>query len=279
MKKVITLALAVALLACARVAGPDADQTLQKAKSLFFDRQYAEARAAWQAILGSSKGPEARAAAYWVARCSENLGEHERALREYGVFLERRPTDAALAEEARTGRVGLAARLYKAGRKEHLPVLQQGLLDPSKTVRYFAAFQLAGLDPQVGAAAVPVLKKILAEERDPDLVDRAKLYLLRLDPSALAQTPAPARGGPPGREAGWLRVRVFKKGETRPAVSVNLPVALAEMLFKALPDEARQELKREGYDADSFWERLRKLGPTQVIDIEGEDEKIQIWLE
>jgi hypothetical protein len=61
---------------------------------------------------------------------------------------------------------------------------------------------------------------------------------------------------------------------------VNLPVALAELVFKSLPDEARQQLRSKGVDADNFWDRLKKLGPTEIIDIRGEDgEKIQIWME
>ena len=40
------------------------------------------------------RGRGGGAAAYWVARCSENLGESERALREYDEFLALRPKDA-----------------------------------------------------------------------------------------------------------------------------------------------------------------------------------------
>ena len=39
-------------------------------------------------------------------------------------------------------------------------------------------------------------------------------------------------------------------------------------------------VRRKGYDADNFWDQLKKLGPTEIIDIEGDDgEKIQIWIE
>ena len=63
-------------------------------------------------------------------------------------------------------------------------------------------------------------------------------------------------------------------------MSVNLPVALAEMVFKSLPDDAKRRAQAKGYDAENFWERLRKLGPTEIIDIEGDDgERMQIWLE
>jgi len=250
---------------------------LDRAKTLLFDRKYVEARAAWREILAAAKGPDAELAAYWIARCSESLGEDAQAFREFGEFLKRRPADATLAEEARTHRVGLAARLYKAGNRQQAGTLREALQDSSRTLRYYAALQLAGLGPDVGRPAIPVLREILAREADADLVDRAKLALIRLDPDALA---APAARETARREARWLRLRVFKAGQSKPQVSVNVPVALAEIVFKSLPDEARAELRRKGYDAETFWDKLRRLGPTQVLDIQGEDGgRVQVWLE
>jgi hypothetical protein len=213
-----------------------------------------------------------------VARCSENLGELERALQEYQEYLARRPSDAVLVDEARTSRVGLAARLYKAGARQHLAILKEALGDPSRQVRYYAAFQVAGLGGAEAQAAVPALKAILGKETDPDLVERAKVYLLRLDPRALAG----AEGRPAAGAAAvtWLKVRIFEKGRKAPEVSVNLPVGLAELVFKSLPDDAKRELGRRGYVEDNFWERIRKLGPTQIIDIDdGEGGRVQIWTE
>ena len=72
--RLVTLAIAAAVLsALAAGAAPD-PEALRQAKALFFDRQYAEARAAWQGIeeAGGSKD-----ATYWIARCSESLGESE----------------------------------------------------------------------------------------------------------------------------------------------------------------------------------------------------------
>jgi hypothetical protein len=266
-----------------RLAAPvfaDDAEKLRNAKTLFFDRQYAEARRAWQAVLAGSAGGEADAAAYWVARCSENLKEDERALGEYGDYLARRPADRALAEEARTSRVGLAARLFRAGKPQHLPVLKEALADPSRTVRYYAALQLSSLGAPAGLPAIPVLQKIVAEEKDEDLVERAKLGLLRLDPGALTRAvPATPPSGH-GKSASWIRVRIYEKGSERPEVSVNLPVALAEMVFKSLPDDAVRELKLKGYDAGNFWDRLKALGPTEILKIEGEKgERIEIRLE
>jgi hypothetical protein len=260
-----------------RAAAQAPSERVRTAKELFFDKKYVEARKAWQGVLDASKGAEADAAAYWVARCSENLGELSRAFDEYERYLARPPLDPALAEEARTSRVSIAARSYRAGKPERLDVLTSALQDSSKTVRYYAALQLAGLGADVGRPAIPVLKRIVAEEKDDDLVERAKVALLRVDPKALG---APAAAKPAGKPASWIRVRIYKGGKSAPEVSVNLPVALAELVFKSLPDEARQQLRSKGVDADNFWDRLKKLGPTEIIDIRGEDgEKIQIWME
>ena len=272
--------LAAALVAAAdvRVAAAQADpERVRTAKTLFFDRKYAEARQAWQAVRAAG-GPEAEAAAYWVARSSEGLGEHERALREFGAFLALPPRDRTLQEEARTSRVGLAARLYRAGARQHAPVLREALADPSKTVRYYAALQMSGLDREMGRLAVPVLRQILARENDADLVDRAKLGLLRWDPAALAADAASAPIS--GREAHWVRLRITEKGSSKPKVAITLPLALAEMIFKSLPDDVKAELRKGGYEADTFWERLRRLGPSEIISIEGDEgERVQIWTE
>jgi hypothetical protein len=270
------------LLPCSARAAAPAD-AMQQAKALFFDRNYAEARAAWQRVLAASSGAEANAAAYWIARCSESLEEDERAFHEYGDFLERRPRDTTLVEEARRSRVGLAASLYRAGRTRYLPVVEEALADAKPTLRYFAAFELARLGAPVGNAAVPVLVAIVRDEKDPDLVDRARLALLRLDPEALAEH-APAAGAleraPAASGARWVKIRLFKAGREKPELSLNMPLALADLVFKALPEDARRDLRKEGIDVDNFWARLKEMPPMRILEVEGgEGARIQIWIE
>lgn len=268
------------LLAAVGAAASTDTNALQAAKALFFDRRYAEARQAWQAIHAAG-GAAAEDAAFWVARASESLGEHERALGEYERYLDQRPRNTALAIEARTARVAVATRLYKAGQTQRLALLRAALADQHRSVREFAALQLATLGPSVGAPAIPVLRAILAEQKDPDVVDRAKLALLRLDPGALRTTaagdatPTPTASGSAPRGAArrlvWIKVRIFERGSTQPNVSINLPVGLAEMVFKSLPDGARRELRHKGVEADNFWERLKALGPSEILSIEDSD--------
>ncbi len=282
MRRAWLAAFLVLAAAGALVAQADPER-LRAAKALFFDRKYAEARAAWQQVLAASRGADAETAAYWVARSSEQLGERERAFKEYEAFLARKPANRALAEEARTNRVGLAARLYRDDRKQYLSVLHDALGDPSRTVRYYAALQSCGLGAEAGKPALPLLKTMVQTEQDEDLVQRAKLCLLRLDPGALSDL-GPSRAGPgAGTDAGkrrMLKIRIFEHGHRK--VSVDVPVALAEIVFKSLPDEAKRELRKKGYgDPERFWEELVKLGPTQIIDVVGEEpgERIQIWIE
>jgi hypothetical protein len=272
---------ALALLALLPPAafGQGESERLRNAKALFFDQKYTPARQEWEAVRASGRGPEAQSALYWIARCSEKLGESERALSEYGQFLAASPADRTLAEEARTGRISLAVKLAKSGNKRHLELARQGLSDASPVVRYFAALQLASLGPGSGRPAVPVLKEIIAREKDEDLVERAKLALLRIDPDAL-RAPAPLPPRRRGHEAGWVRVRIYEKGSTSPKVSLNVPIALAELVFKNLPEDARAELQKKGYDAANFWQRLRSTGPTDILTIEGDEgERVQVWIE
>jgi len=282
MRERLAALLLAALLAPAAAHAQADVEGLRAAKALFFDRQYAEAREAWQAIGASGRGADAQAALYWVARCSESLGESERALGEYAAYLAARPADRTLVEEAKTSRVALAVKLAKAGKTRHAAVALDALADPNRTVRYFAALQLASLGPEAGKPAVPALREILAEEKDEDLRERAKLALLKVDRDALAEaSPAPPRRATgKAREAGWVCVRIYEKGNSRAKVSINLPVALADLVFKSLPDDAIADLRREGYDARTFWERLKKTGPAEILTIEGENgERIQVWIE
>jgi hypothetical protein len=284
MRAASVVALAVGIfLPVLAAAQPGTEPTRSSAKTLFFDRDYTRARAAWELLRKQSRGSEAATALYWVARCSENLKEDDRALREYGEFLALRPSDAALAEEARTSRITLATRLARAGKSQHLGIVQSGLTDSSRTVRYYAALQLSSLGPKLGRPALPILTTIVLEEKDEDLVDRAKLGILRIDPTALPEVmrkAAPARTTSGGREARSVHIRVQKPGRTRPEVSINVPLFLAELVFKSLPDEVKGDLRRDGYDADTFLSRLRKLGPSEIIDIQGDDgEVIKIWIE
>ena len=266
---------------------------LNEAKALFFDRKYEESRAKWTQIA-DSKGPNAEAATYWVARCSESLGENERAFREYGAFLDLPPADTRLAEEAEISRIGLATKLTRSGKAGYLTAVLRSLGDDRAPVRYFGALQVASLPTLTDARkATVVLREIVKTSKDADIVERAKLQLLRLEPKSLAQVspahphptppapPASARGAErkdPQGMARLLRIRISKGGKQ--TVAVTVPFSLAEFVFGSLPDATKRGLELKGYDADGFWKRLRTLNIREIVSIVGEDgETIEIWVE
>ena len=265
---------------------------LTEAKALFFDRKYEESRAKW-AEIALAQGPNSEAATYWIARCSESLGESERAFREYGVFLDLPPTDTRLAEEAEISRVGLANQLTRAGKPGFLTAVIRSLGDDRAPVRYFGALQVGSLPNLADARkALPVLREIVSASKDADIVERAKLQLLRLEPRSLAKAPpapprpsaTPKRVSPRSEEkepegpARLLRIRISKGGKQ--TVAVTVPFSLAEFVFGSLPDSAKRSLEGKGYDADGFWKRLRSLNIREIVSIVGEDgETIEVWVE
>jgi len=268
-----------------------AEADLTEAKALFFDRKYAESRAKW-AEIASVKGPSSEAATYWIARCSESLGESERAFREYGAFLDLPPTDARLAEEAEISRVGLATKLTRSGKSGFLTAVLRSLGDDRAAVRYFGALQVGSLPNLADARkAIRVLREIVTTSKDADIVERAKLQLLRLEPKSLSQAgaprPAPApspavQGSTSEREprgnARLLRLRITKDGKQ--TVAVTVPFSLAEFVFSSLPESTKKGLELKGYDAEGFWKRLRSLNIRELVSIVGEDgETIEIWVE
>lgn len=278
-----------------------AETDLNEAKALFFDRKYEESRAKWGEIAASSKGASSEAASYWIARCSESLGESERAFREYGAFLDLPPSDARLAEEAEISRIGLATKLTRAGKPGFLTAAMRSLGDDRASVRYFGALQVASLPKASDARkAVVVLREIVTSSKDADIVERAKLQLLRLEPASFSvpparatvrpgATPTPQRGvagssgsssseREPRGTARLLRIRITKDGKQN--VSVTVPFSLAEFVFNSLPDATKRGLELKGYDSEGFWKRLRTLNIREIVSVVGEDgEKIEIWIE
>ncbi len=169
----------------------------------------------------------------------------------------------------------------------------RSLGDDRAPVRYFGALQVGSLPNLTDARkATAVLREIVGGSKDPDIVERAKLQLLRLEPKSLAETPAArtARPTPPPTRsvkklepdpegpARLLRIRISKGGKQ--TVAVTVPFSLAEFVFSSLPESTKKGLQLKGYDAEGFWKRLRTLNIREIVSIVGEDgETIEVWVE
>ncbi|MCS7311650.1 MAG: hypothetical protein NZ742_01855 [Acidobacteria bacterium] len=88
--------------------------------------------------------------------------------------------------------VHLTAYLYQTtGQGRYWEVYQAFLRASDRFVRYYAAFQLSyWSDPARRRSALPVLREILTRETDPNLLARAQLAWLRIEPHSVPEVRA-----------------------------------------------------------------------------------------
>lgn len=281
---VILAALLSALPAAAEV-DPAKDQDLfNQGKVLMFDKKWGAARDAFQRMIREyPRSPLAAQAHYFSARTLQLEGKEVDALRSYEQFLQKFPNethlDAFLPVEARTAIVELAAALVEKGNAGYKDRVAAGLADASKDVRYFAAIRASYLsDSKLTSQAVPILREIVEKERERDLVDRAKIGLLRIDPNAFAVEQAPREKGnrPEGR---LFHLVIIEEGQREPKVELKLPIALAELALAALPEEQKRKLRLKDFDIDNIWESLKSLKATDILTVRDGGTLVKIWIE
>ena len=88
-------------------------------------------------------------------------------------------------------------------------------------------------------------------------------------------------------EPTFLKLTVQEKGYTQPNVKVNIPLSLIEVVADAINEEtlnlgeidaAFVELKqKDGIDIRKLWDGIKKLGPTDFIEVENEKEHVKVW--
>jgi hypothetical protein len=131
--------------------------------------------------------------------------------------------------------------------------------------------------------AVPVLKEIVQNEKERDLVDRARIALLRLDPQSLSRpTPLPEQKRKSSSDRAntvMFHLVVYQEGSTLPTVELNIPVSLAQLAIAALDESAKAEIRKKGIDVDNIWEDLKRLGPTNILSFRDGKKFVKIWIE
>jgi hypothetical protein len=76
-----------------------------------------------------------------------------------------------------------------------------------------------------------------------------------------------------GGGAKWLRVRVFDLESGKSKVSVNVPLALADVAMRFIPAET---LATTGIDPRSVVAALRNAGPGKILEAVDEDDKQRV---
>ena len=174
--------------------------------------------AAWQRCWPGRGGAEAATAAYWIARCSESLGEDERAFKEYGrlpgpAARRPRPGRGGPHQPRRPGRParqgGDQAAPRRPARGPRRPEQDRALLRGPPALHAGA---------RAGHAAVPVLQQIVRGR------ERRRPRGARQAGAAEAATPGPVpdaagRGRPrarPGEDALAQGPRSTRRAVGRP---------------------------------------------------------------
>ena len=264
-------------------------ELFNQGKVAIFDKSWEGARGIFQRVIKefpqSTLVPQAY---YFIARCYQFQGKDPEAIRAYDTFLQKYPNEPFLPGEAKNAVVELSASLMEEGDPTYRNRLVSSLTSPDREVRHFAAIRCSRLkDSHITSMALPVLREIVKDESDRDLVDRARIALLRLDPKGLAPV-AEAQEKPRSPKAEkhdhkadqrMFHLVVYKAGSSRPAVELNLPVSLAQLAVAALDESSKAELRKKGVDIDNVWESLKSMGPANILTIRDQENLIKLWIE
>ncbi len=257
---------------------PQPDEGLfQEAKILIFDEEWEKAQKKLEELIANY--PESQwysQAIFYRAKClEEQEGKEVEALAAYKDFMKLRDRNPSLAEESEISVIDLGYELYKLGKRSYLKEIERELASSNRVVKYYAAFKLSYIkDRKVASKGIPTLKEILKEERDDELRDRAKIALLRVDPKALKDFEEERYE----RRILILKIRVYKKGEKKAHLSINIPWALADLALGAIPEKEKELIREEGYDLDKLRRELTRF-EGNIIEIKGEDTIIKMWID
>jgi tetratricopeptide (TPR) repeat protein len=251
-------------------------ELFQEAKIMIFDKEWEKAQEKLEQLLEDfPDSPMYSQALFYLGRTLENQkGEEKEAISVFKRYILRSDSNDVLIQEAETSIIKLSFDLYEKGRRSYLKEIKTRLYRPDKIVRYYAAIRLSYLDDKREAGnAIPVLKEILEEEQDPELRDKAKIALLRIDPDYFQEYEEKRDE----RRLMLMRFRVISKRMQTETFSISIPWALADLALANIPEDAKAELREEGYDIDRILKEVIEGG--RILEIETKESIIKIWIE
>ncbi|HOW85069.1 MAG TPA: hypothetical protein P5119_06900 [Candidatus Aminicenantes bacterium] len=280
---ILVLALALGPGAAAGRANPQAptDESLfREAKLLVFDKSWTAALDKIDELIDKfPSSPLAGQVLFYKGECLSGMGGRQKdAMRAYKSYIRLEDSKPSLVEESEGSIVDLAFDLYEGGDESALRDIESRLDHANKVVRYYAAYKLSFVsDKKEAAKAAPVLARVVETEKDPELLDRARIALLRVSPQSLKS--AEERKPRAEVKVRMLRIRVRAAGEKEPAFSVNIPFALADLALNAMDDETKAAIRNKGYDINRIMNELAK-SKESILRISGDDGSlIEIWIE
>ena len=279
----LAFVLALGTAAAARAgtqAGTD-ESLFREVKLLVFDKDWDGALAKINEIIDRfPDSPLAGQALFYRGEClSARRGREREALRAYEAYVRLKDAKPSLVEESEGSIVDLAFDLYERGDASAVREIESRLDHRNKVVRYYAAYKLSLVsDKKAAAKAVPVLTRIVETEKDPELLDRARIALLRISPESLKsaeQNQSRSRSS----TARTLHLRIKAAGQKEPAFSLNIPFALADLALNALDEDDKAALREKGYDVNRIINEMAR-SKESILRIVGEDGTIfEIWID
>jgi hypothetical protein len=260
------------------------EDMLNQGRVLMFERKWDQAQYLFQGFIGEFPRSALLSQAYFLsARCLQLQGKEAEAIQAYELFLQKFPGSSVMQGQSRNSVIELAAALLDKGDMSYKDRLLAGLRDSRKEVRFFAALRCSRLkDARLAVLGVPVLKEILDKETEPELTNRARIALLRLEPKVLAKETEPSRRQKKNAENNpavrMLHLVVTQDGLAKPLVELNLPVSMAQMAVAALDESAKAEIRKKGFDVDNIWKDLNRLGPTDILTIRDGLKTVKLWI-
>jgi tetratricopeptide (TPR) repeat protein len=194
-----------------------------------------------------------------------------KALEYFEAFL-KTSTNETLKEEALGSIIDLSFQLYQQGNRGSIRRVVKLLKSDQPMVQYYAAFKLSYVkNKSTASKAVKILKKIIRQDDDDALVDRAKIALMRIDPQHLRNVPETK-----SLENSMLVIRIVNKRSKKEVFSFSIPFALAKLALDAIPNEERKNLEAEGHNLDKLLQTVAKT--RKFIRIEGGDSIFEIGI-
>jgi tetratricopeptide (TPR) repeat protein len=258
-----------------RLYGEESDKDIfDRARLAYLDEKYDQALNQLDRLIetfpGSTYYPQVL---FYKGKCYEKKKMPQRALENFRECLVV-SRDEFLKEQADVSIIDMNFLLYeKTDNKKPLEEIVRYLKSRNEVVQYYAAMILSkAKDKTIASEAVPILKKIIAQESDQDLVDRAKLALMRIDPGLFKQ---PSRSQ--NLKNRVLVIKAVNKKTKIETFSLTIPFALFGLAMDSLPDDAKKAVKEKGWDMDEIINTIVKKG--EILKIESEDTIFKIWLE
>ena len=96
--------------------------------------------------------------------------------------------------------------------------------------------------------------------------------LIKAVEASQAEETMPAEGTPK-----WLKIRVSSGDSEK--VNVNLPLSLARVALKFIPQQAKGQMEEQGVDIDALLGEVTETKIGKLVEVEDGEDHVSIWIE